>query len=157
MKITSIDCAWVAASWIAIVIGYHYRILAFSLFIAYALMVLTFLYHIRGIKKRISSSEAAVGTVTGYSTEKGSRLKYPIVTYDTAEGRHVTSIYSKGDKTERCEAGSEELICYDPADPMFFYFQNRENELTDVYFKCIIYGAVAAAALIVASLIIFGF
>jgi len=36
------------------------------------------------------------------------------------------------------------MICYDPDDPMSFYFVGREEEMTNDYFRFIIYGAPVA-------------
>ena len=37
----------------------------------------------------------------------------------------------------RYELHSDVMICYDPEDPMFFYFPDRESDLTRTYTRSI--------------------
>lgn len=68
--------------------------------------------------------------------------------YTTESGREITSVYTVEDRQKRFEIGDEELICYDPEDPMFFYFSGRENELTKDYFLFILIGGMISAVLL---------
>jgi hypothetical protein len=107
------------------------------------------------IEKRISDTEATYGKITEYRTEKSGREYYhPVVEFETEEGELISSVYAYPDKEKRYEIGDEELIRYTPDDPMFFYFANREKELTDAYYKCIIIGGFLAAIDIIAIIII---
>ncbi len=69
--------------------------------------------------------------------------------YETETGREITSVYTVGERKQRYEIGDEEMICYDPDNPMFFYFANREDELTRDYFRFIIFGGIIAALLFI--------
>ena len=120
-----------------------------------AAMAILFLWHIKRIEKRISDTEAAYGKITDYRTEKTTKeYYYPVVEYETAENELISAAYTYPDKEKRYEIGDEELIHYTPDDPMFFYFADREKELTDVYYKCIIIGGFLAAIDIIAIIII---
>ena len=68
--------------------------------------------------------------------------------YITETGREVTSVYTVEDRQKRYAIGDEELICYTPDDPMFFYFANRDYELSRDYFRFIVFGGVIAAAML---------
>ena len=48
------------------------------------------------------------------------------------------------------------MVCYDPLDPMFFYFADREDELTSPYRSYIIFGGIAAFILFLVVRAIFG-
>lgn len=156
MKVNIADYIWAFLSLIIIGVTFHYGNLMLGLFIVYVLMVTLFGFHIYQVRKRMSESVAVFGTVTGYHTVDGGRLCYPIVSFTTEDGREVTSVYSSyGEKQQRYEVGSEEMICYDPHDPMFFYFSNREEELTRSYYRYIIFGAAVTAVLIALAKVIF--
>ena len=64
--------------------------------------------------------------------------------YETEDGRPVSSVYTVADTEQRYEVGSQEMICYDPDDPIFFYFANRENDMVKDYYRFIIFGSVPA-------------
>ena len=67
----------------------------------------------------------------------------------TEDGREVTSAYTVSDRKKRYEIGSEEVICYDPHDPMFFCFAGREDELTRDYLRFLLIGGVIAAIVLI--------
>ena len=49
----------------------------------------------------------------------------------------------------RYELHSDVMICYDPEDPMFFYFPDRENDFFKQYKLSIIIGGVIAVILLI--------
>ena len=65
----------------------------------------------------------------------------------TETGREVTSVYTVEDSKQRYEIGAEEMVCYDPDDPMFFYFSSRQEDLYKDYFRLIVFGGAIAALL----------
>ncbi len=151
MKVEKADYVWAVLSFIAVGVTYHFGYLLYGLLGIYAAMVMLFLYHIRKINKRIENTEAAYGKITEYHTEKTvGEYYYPVVEYETAEGELISSVYAYPDKKKRYEIGDEELIRYTPDDSMFFYFANREKELTEIYYRSIIVGGIAAAVVIIA-------
>ncbi|MBR5512625.1 MAG: hypothetical protein IKV85_01405 [Ruminococcus sp.] len=153
MKVEKADYAWAVLSFIAVGVTYHFGYLLYGLLGIYAAMVILFMYHIRKINKRIENTEAAYGEITGYYTEKTVKeYYYPVVEYETAENELISAVYAYPDNKKRYEIGDKELIRYTPDDSMFFYFESRENELTEIYYRSIIAGGVAAA--VVAIIII---
>ena len=150
MKVEKADYIWAILSFIAVGVTFHFGYLLYGLLGIYAAMVLLFVYHIYRIKNRIANTEAAYGKITGYRTEKTSReYYYPIVEYETAEDELISAVYTYPDKEKRYEIGDEELIRYDTNDSLFFYFANRERELTEIYYRSIFFGGIAAAVLVV--------
>lgn len=148
MKVEKIDYAWAVVSMFIVGISYRNRRLIEGLLLIYALMVVVFIFHILRIRKKMSGCLDSFGTITGYHTAKGrKKCCFPIVKYDTQTGREITSVYSVADSGMRYETGDVEIICYDPDDPTFFYFNSRKEELTRDYFRFIIFGGVIAAAL----------
>jgi hypothetical protein len=155
MKVEKADYIWAILSFIAVGVTFHFGYLLYGLLGIYAAMAILFIWHIKRIEKRISDTEAAYGKITDYRTEKSGReYYYPVVEFETEEGELISSVYTYPDKEKRYEIGDEELIHYTPDDPMFFYFANREKELTDAYYKCIIIGGFLAAIDIIAIIII---
>lgn len=151
MKVEKADYIWAIVSFIAVGVTYHFGYLLYGLLGIYAAMVLLFLYHIKKIKKRIENTEAAYGKITDYHTEKTTKeYYYPVVEYETAENELISAAYTYPDKKKRYEIGDEELVRYTPDDPMFFYFANRENELTEIYYRSIFLGGIAAAVVVIA-------
>lgn len=120
------------------------RCLPDGLLIVYLLMVMLFGYHIWKKRRSLRSSIAVYGKIVDYHTSQKVRGSFPVVTYTTEEGREVTSVYTVAEHKQRYNVGDEEMICYDPEDPMFFYFAGRESEMTKDYFRFIIYGAPVA-------------
>ena len=144
MKVEKIDYIWSAVS--MVIVGYTYwnHRLPDGILLIYAMMVVLFAYHIWRIKKRLSESVAVYGKVTDYHTTQKVRGSFPIVTYTTEDGREITSVSSVEERKRHYEIGDEVMVCYDPDEPMFFYFAGRENELTNDYFRFILFGAPVA-------------
>lgn len=148
MKVEKIDYVWAIVSMCIVGVSYYNRWFVKGLLFIYALMVVTFIYHIIMIRKRMARCLDSFGTVTGYHTAKGrKRCCFPIVNYETQTGRDITSVYSVADSKMQFETGDVEIICYDPDDPTFFYFNSRKDELTRDYYRFIIFGGVVAAML----------
>ena len=106
------------------------------------------------IRARLSRSVAVYGKVTDYhERDKGTHF-YPIVTYTTEDDRDITSTYTVQDNKMRYELKSEIMVCYDPYDPMFFYFPEREGDMTRDYTMFIIIGGIIAIILFIATQII---
>lgn len=153
MNVEKIDYIWAVVSFITVGVTYHYGYLLYGLLGIYALMVAVFLYHIFKVKKRIRNTVAVYGRITDYHTEKGTRTHYyPIVRYETEDGTEISSTYTIADKEKKYDIGDEEMICYDPYDELFFYFANRESELTTNYYRYIIFGGIAAIFVLIAIL-----
>lgn len=153
MNVEKIDYIWAVVSFITVGVTYHYGYLLYGLLGIYALMVAVFLYHIFKVKKRIRNTVAVYGRITDYHTEKGTRTHYyPIVRYETEDGTEISSAYTIADKEKKYDIGDEEMICYDPYDELFFYFANRESELTTNYYRYIIFGGIAAIFVLIAIL-----
>lgn len=154
MKVEFADFIWAVLSFIIVGVSFHFGYLLYGLLVIYGMMVMLFLYHVFKVKKRLADTAAVYGTVTEYHIKKETRTYYyPVVEYETEDGRLISSVYTYPDKEQKYEIGAEELICYDPDDPIFFYFANREKELTENYYRYIFFGGIPA--LIVLLLIIF--
>ena len=125
MKVNTEDYVWAVASFILLGVSYHFGYLLYGILAVYVLMVVLFMEHIFKVKKRLSRSVA-------------------ILNYDTEDGRTVSSVYTVADRKQRYAEGSQELICYDPDDPIFFYFADRENEMTRDYYRYIFFGSIPA-------------
>lgn len=150
MKVEKIDLLWAVVSMFIVGISYRRDELLKGLLLIYAIMLVIFMYHIWKVRKRISGSIAVYGTIVEYHTSRaGKKGYYPVVKYVTETGREVISVYTVEDGQKRYKIGDEELICYTPDDPMFFYFPNRDYELTRDYFRFIVFGGVIAAVLAV--------
>lgn len=151
MKVDKLDLLWSVVSMVILGVSYRRGALLQGLILIYVLMALVFLWHIYVIRRRVSNSIAVYGTITDYhgSKKNSSRFKgwYPVVRYTTETGREITSVYTVEDFQQRYEIGSEELICYDPDDPMFFYFSSRKEDLYKDYFRLIVFGGAIAAML----------
>jgi hypothetical protein len=149
MKVERIDYIWAAASTLIVVVSFRRRQLPDGILLVYLLMAALFAYHIWKIRRSLKNSVAVYGTITGYHVSTKERDHFPIVKYTTEDGRTVTSTYTVADREERYEIDSEELICYDPQNPMFFYFSGREGELTRDYTRFLIFGAPLALLMLV--------
>lgn len=156
MKVEKIDYVWVVLSWVTVAVTFTHGCLSLGVIIVYVLMALTFLYHIATVKKRMSGTKEAIGEIKDYHTPERSKLYYPIVSYETETGRTVTSVYSIADREKTYEIGSSEKVCYDPKDPMFFYFADYADEMTAAYRSYIIYGAIVAFIMFLIVRAIFG-
>lgn len=149
MKVEKIDILWAVVS--MFIVGFSYRRgeLLKGLILIYAIMLVIFIYHILKVRRRIAGSVAVYGTIVEYHTSRARKKGYyPVVKYITETGREVTSVYTVEDRQKRYEIGDEELICYTPDNPMFFYFANRDYELSRDYFRFIVFGGVIAAAML---------
>ncbi len=152
MKVKTIDLIWAVISMFIVGYSYLHGILLFGLVAIYAMMLVIFLCHIVSMKKSIRKNITVYGKVTDYYEKNKGRYVYPIVKYTTEEGREVTATYSIQSKEKKYEIGSEELICYDPRDPMFFYFAGQEDELTRDYTRFLYIGGVIAVILLIFAL-----
>jgi hypothetical protein len=146
------ELIWAAVSMVIIGVSFRYGWLLYGLVLVYGLMAGLFVYRIVSIRRRMSRSVAVYGTVTGYRQPKSGRGYIPVVAYETETGRDISSVYSYVDKEMLYETGTEKMICYDPDDPMFFYFADRESDLTRDYFTFLVFGGVIAAAVLIAAL-----
>ena len=150
MKVETADYIWAVLSFITVGVTFHLGVLLYGLLAIYGMMVLLFLYHAGRVKKRLAGTVAVYGTVTEYREKKESRTYYyPVVEYETEDGRLISSMYTYPDKEMKYEIGDEEMICYDPDDPIFFYFANRESELTENYYRYMIYGGIPALIVLI--------
>lgn len=149
MKVEKIDIVWAAVSMVIVGVSFRKGRLIDGLLLIYGLMVLLFALHIYIIRRRLKNSVAVFGTITDYHVSRTKKGFYPIVKYETENGREITSVYTVEDRQKRFETGDEEMICYDPDDPMFFYFSGREYELTKDYYRFIFIGGVIAAVLFI--------
>ncbi len=150
MKVEKIDLAWAVASMFIVGISFRKGMLIQGFLLIYVLMVVIFIYHILMTKKSLSGSIAVYGTVVDYHESNVPKKKgyYPVVRYETETGREITSVYTVEDRQMRYEIGDEPMICYDPDNPMFFYFSDREDELVRDYYRFIVFGGVIAATLL---------
>ena len=121
----------------------------YGLILIYVIMAVLFFLHIARIRARLARGVSAFATVKEYYERDKGQHVYPIVTYTTEEGRDITSTYTVQDNKKRYEVGSEVMICYDPEEPMFFYFPERDADMTKDYSRFIIIGGVAALILLV--------
>ncbi|MBQ9808395.1 MAG: DUF3592 domain-containing protein [Ruminococcus sp.] len=150
MKVEKIDLIWAAVSMIIVGVSYRRGELIKGLLLIYLLMVLVFAWHIYKILRRLKGSVPVYGTIVDYHESKIGKHSgwYPVVRYSTETGREITSVYTVEEKEQRYETGDEELICYSPDDPMFFYFSNRKEELYRDYVRFIVYGGAVSAILL---------
>lgn len=146
------ELVWAVVSMIVIGVSFRRGWLLYGLVLVYVMMACIFVYHIISIRRRMARSVAVYGTITGYRQPKSGRGYCPVVAYETETGRDISSVYTYVDKEQYYETGSEEMVCYDPDDPMFFYFANREGDLTRDYFRFLLFGGIAAAALLIIAL-----
>jgi hypothetical protein len=152
MNVKKIDLIWAAVSMFIVGFSFYHGWLLFGFVLIYVLMAAIFTGHIMKIKKSIRNTVTVYGTVKDYFEKDKGRHVYPILTYTTEEGRDVTSTYTVQDNKKRYDIGSEELICYDPQDPMFFYFAGREEELTRDYVRFLFIGGALAAIVLILAL-----
>lgn len=151
MKVDKLDLLWSVVSMVIVGVSYRRGVLTKGLILIYILMAAVFLWHIYVIRRRMRGSIAVYGTITEYhgSKKNAGFIKgwYPVVKYTTETGREIISVYTVEDTRQRYEIGSEELICYDPDEPMFFYFSSRSDDLYKDYFRCLVFGGAVAALL----------
>ena len=144
MKVTFIDLIWSVLSMIVLAVSYFRGHIFYGLDVIYLMMAVVFSFQILKVRKSVKNSIAVYGTVEGYSELKKRRGYSPVMKYETENGREITSVYPCVDREMKYETGSEEMICYDPENPMFFYFADREGELTETYFRMIFMGGIIA-------------
>lgn len=151
MKVDITDIIWAAISMVIVGYSYMHGWLIYGVILIYVLMVLLFFSHIARIRARLSRSVAVYGKVTNYHERDKGQHVYPIVTYTTEDDRDITSTYTVQDKKRRYELRSDVMVCYDPEDPMFFYFPDREGDLTKEYMRSIYVGGVIALILLIVA------
>ncbi len=149
MKVNVADCIWACVSMLLLGVSFHYGYLLYGILGVYVLMVVLFMWHILSVKKRQERSVAVFGTITEYLVTKDLLKRYyPVLKYTTEGGTVISSTYKVADKEQRYSIGSEEMICYDPDEPEFFYFASRESELIKDYSRFIFFGSIPAAAVL---------
>ena len=145
MKVGIADYIWAFLSVVAVGISFHFGCLLYGLLGIYILMVLLFIWHIASVRKRLSRSVAVFGTITEYrETSELIKHYYPVLFYETEDGTEIKSAYTISDREKRYAEGSQEMICYDPDEPAFFYFANRENDMVRDYYRFILFGSIPA-------------
>lgn len=153
MKTSTIDIIWAVVSMIVLAVSFKMGHLIYGLLIIYAMMTVIFFIHIFKIRAYMDKSIAAYGTIKEYNKEKTGKGFCPVVQYTTEDGREVTSIYTVVEKNQRYEPGEEVTVCYDPENPMSFYFMGREEEMTSTYYRFIITGGIISVILLIISAI----
>ncbi len=151
MKVDKLDIAWSVVSMIILGYAFYHHKTIYGLIAVYAIMVVIFYIHIMKMRQRTDGSIPVYATVTDYFQSK-DKLRYsPIVKYETEDGVPMSSVYSIESVKKRYEIGSEQIICYSPQEPLFFYFADREGELVSVYYRFIIIGGILTAAAFIIS------
>lgn len=153
MKTSTIDIIWAVVSMIVLAVSFKMGHLIYGLLIIYAMMAVIFFGHILKIRAYMEKSIAVYGKITEYHKEKTGKGFCPVVQYTTENGREITSIYTVVERKQRYEIGTETMICYDPENPMSFYFAGREEELTTTYYRFIITGGIISVILLIFSII----
>lgn len=149
MKVSKTDTMLAFLSMVLLGASFHFGMLLYGFIGVYLIMGTLFFVHILQIRSRIDRSIPTYGIVVGFDTQSRGRQVFPLVEYTTELGEEIKAASQLADKNERYLAGAEEMICYDPRDPQFFYFSGQEQELTKGYFLFILFGGIAAAALFV--------
>lgn len=153
MKVSTIDIAWAIVSMIVLAVFFRMGHLIYGLLIIYAMMTAIFFAHIFRIRKTTDKSVAVYGEITGYNKEKTGKGFCPVVKYTTEDGREITSVYTIVGKKQQYETGTELMICYDPENPMSFYFMGHEDDLTATYYRFIMAGGMISVILLLISII----
>ena len=149
MKVEKIDMIWAVVSMIILGVSMRHRNIPNGILMIYALMSVLFAYHIWRKRRSLKGSVAVYGKVVDYHTSQKVRGSFPIVQYTTAGGREITSVYTVEERKPKYSVGDEVLVCYDPDEPMFFYFSGREDELTRDYFRFLLYGGAVALIMLI--------
>ena len=149
MKVDITDIIWAVLSMFIVGYSFLHGWLLYGFILIYVIMALLFFWHIAQIRSKLSRSKAVYGIVIDYYERDKGQHVYPIVSYTTEEDRDITSTYTIQDKKKRYELKSDVMICYDPENPMFFYFPDREGDLTKDYMRSIIIGGIAALILLI--------
>ncbi|MDE6779846.1 MAG: DUF3592 domain-containing protein [Ruminococcus sp.] len=153
MKVSTIDIVWSVVSMIVLAVFFRMGHLIYGLLIIYAMMDVIFFGHIFRIRRNMENSIAVYGIITEYHKEKTGKSYCPAVRYTTEDGREINSIYTVVSRKKQFETGMEVMICYDPENPMSFYFAGCENELTETYYRFIIMGGIISVILLLLSII----
>lgn len=154
MKVSTIDIIWAVVSMIVLAVSFKMGHLIYGLIIIYAVMTIIFFGHIFKIRAYMDKSVAVYGEIIEYHKEKTGKGFCPVVRYTTEDGREITSIYTVVSRKQHYETGTETMICYDPENPMSFYFMGREDELTATYYRFIIIGGIISVILLILSVIL---
>ncbi|MCR5730741.1 MAG: DUF3592 domain-containing protein [Ruminococcus sp.] len=151
MKVTKADLLWAAISMVIVGVSYKHGALPKGVLLIYFIMVCLFVWHIVSIKKRLKNGIAVYGTVVDYHENKIKKKHgwFPVVKYTTETGREITSVYSVEEREQSFNIGDDVLVCYDPDDPMFFYFSNRQDDMFRDYYRFILFGGIIAVLLAV--------
>ncbi|MBQ8960628.1 MAG: hypothetical protein IJ071_05355 [Ruminococcus sp.] len=151
MKVSKTDTMLAALSMVLLGVSFHFGLLLYGGIAVYLIMGGAFLAHIIAIRSRIERSLPAFGIVTGFDTQSRGKQVFPVVEYTTELGEEIKAVSQLCDREERYLAGAEEMICYDPRDPQFFYFSGQEDQLTRGYFRFLVFGGVIAVALFITA------
>lgn len=152
MKVEKIDYVWAVLSFIAVGVSFHFGYLLYGIVGIFLALAGLMFCHIAAVRKMFQRTVAVYGRVTGYHTDKGVVTHYfPMVSFETEDGRTIDTICSAADSKQKYEIGAEEMICYDPDDPMLFYFSSCENEFAGKYYKLMIFAVIAAAVTFIIS------
>ena len=149
MKVDITDIIWAVVSMFIVCYSYSHGWLIYGLILIYVIMTLLFFMHIASIRARLSRSKAVYGNPPPPPPPPKGAHVYPIVTYTTEEDRDITSTYTVEDNKMRYELHSDVMICYDPEDPMFFYFPDRESDFFRTYTRSIAIGGVISVILLI--------
>lgn len=145
MKTETIDYIWAVLSFITVGVSFHMGYLLYGLVLIFFSMAGVMFWHIMSVRTRLRKTVAVYGTITGYQTKKGAGVHhYPLVRYTTEEGREINSIYTIAESSMRYETGDEEMICYDPEDPMFFCFAAHQDDFVVNYYRLMIFALICA-------------
>lgn len=156
MNVKKIDCIWAVLSFITVGVSFHMGYLLYGLLMIFGSQVLLYGFHIWSMNRRIKRTVAVFGTVTDYRTVKGVGTHYyPVVNFETEDGMAIDSVYNIACSGKKYEIGDEIMICYDPDDPVFFYFADSVSELTDNYFRCMMFCGVPGFVLALLAIIVY--
>ena len=145
MKTEKIDYIWAILSFITVGVSFHMGYLLYGIVLICLSLAAVMFWHIISVRKRLRKTVAVYGTITGYQTKKGAGVHhYPLVCYTTEEGREINSIYSIAESSMRYEVGDEEMICYDPDDPMFFFFAAHQDDFVANYYRMAVFAIIGA-------------
>lgn len=145
MKTETIDYIWAILSFITVGVSFHMGYLLYGLVLIFLSMAAVMFWHIMTVRKRLRKTVAVYGRITDYQTKKGAGVHYyPVVCYTTEGGREINSIYSIAESSMRYETGDEEMICYDPDDPMFFCFAAHQDDFIIKYYRLMIFAVIGA-------------
>ena len=102
-----------------------------------------------GVQQKKRCTATAPGTVTAITVQEQprGRGKQPISVYTpefTFEGHTHRASFSS--LRREYKEGQEVTICYDPADPSFFYVANDPNASSQGGIMCLVIGALLAIA-----------